>query len=230
VQWSVVIPVKSPARAKSRLVQPATDGAGAALVRALTADTMIAARAADGVARVVAVVDEAGLDVAAADEIHLQARPGLNAALAEAWALCVQRWPGDGVAALLGDLPALRPEELAQALRAAAETPLGYVADAQATGTTLLTARPGSELRPAFGVGSAARHARIATALPGGAGLRRDVDTEADLAAALRLGVGAHTLAVLGARTRDTADEASVDEPHPAQVTPCSPGCDRMAP
>src|SRR5581483_10679606 len=85
-------------------------------------------------------------------------------------------------------------------LRAAAETPLGYVADAQATGTTLLTARPGARMEPAFGPGSAARHARVASALPGGAGLRRDVDTEADLGAALRLGLGPHTSAVLGAR------------------------------
>lgn len=214
MRWSVVIPVKSPARAKSRLDPDGTAGARPDLVQALSADTIAAARAAAGVARVVAVVDEAPLDLAAADELFVQTEPGLNAALAQAWASCVRRWPDDGVAALLGDLPALRPEELADALRAAAETPLGYVADAEATGTTLLTARPGSRLQPAFGPGSAARHARVATALPGGAGLRRDVDTQADLAAALRLGVGPHTRAVLGARSH---------------VTPCSPGCDRMA-
>ena len=227
MQWSVVIPVKSPVRAKSRLDPRGTAGTRQDLAQALWADTMASARAAAGVARVLAVVDEAGLDIPA-DEIHVQQSQGLNAALAEAWAVCVRRWPDDGVGALLGDLPALRPEELAGALRAAADTPLGYVADAQSTGTTLLTARPGARLQPAFGPGSAARHARIATALPGGGGLRRDVDTEADLAAALVLGVGPRTRAVLGIGPLGAAAEGPEDGSARDHVTPRSPECDRM--
>ena len=57
----------------------------------------------------------------------------------------------------------------------------------------------GAALEPRFGGGSAARH-RASGAVPlDGAwpSLRRDVDTAADLAAALHLGVGAHTRAAL---------------------------------
>src|SRR5436305_745035 len=44
------------------------------------------------------------------------------------------------VAALSSDLPALRPQELAAALAAAAAADRCFVADAAGTGTTLLTA------------------------------------------------------------------------------------------
>jgi 2-phospho-L-lactate guanylyltransferase len=72
------------------------------------------------------------------------------------------------------------------------------VADAHGTGTTLLTA-VGTALLPAFGPGSAAAH------LAGGAvplagdwpGLLRDVDTPDDLRAALALGAGPRTRALL---------------------------------
>jgi 2-phospho-L-lactate/phosphoenolpyruvate guanylyltransferase len=88
----------------------------------------------------------------------------------------------------------LRPDELAAALAAAERAPRCFVADAHGTGTTLLTAmRTG--LRPAFGPGSAAAHrAGGAVELTGDwPGLVRDVDTEADLRAALRLGIGPRT-------------------------------------
>jgi 2-phospho-L-lactate guanylyltransferase len=103
------------------------------------------------------------------------------------------------VAALLGDLPALRPGDLLAALDAAAAHDLALVTDAQATGTVLLTARNGAALEPRFGAGSAARHAAaghvsIALALPR---LRTDVDNDQDLAAAVVLGVGPATHAVL---------------------------------
>ena len=83
------------------------------------------------------------------------------------------------VAVLLGDLPALRPEELDAALAAAARHPLAFVRDADGTGTTLATASRGA-VRAAFGPESAARHAAAgfaelaASDLPG---LTRDVDT-----------------------------------------------------
>jgi 2-phospho-L-lactate guanylyltransferase len=64
----------------------------------------------------------------------------------------------------------------------------------------MLTALAGQSLRPAFGVGSAARHARSATELAAGTGLRSDVDTAADLPAAVAAGVGAATQAALTER------------------------------
>jgi 2-phospho-L-lactate guanylyltransferase len=116
-----------------------------------------------------------------------------------------------GVAALPADLPALRTEDLTAALRAAEEVawstagtaygpePLrGFVPDAAGTGTVLLAAPPGARLEPCFGWGSAAAHVTSgAVELTGDwPGLRRDVDTAADLAEAVALGVGARTSAV----------------------------------
>lgn len=194
MRWSVVIPAKALPGAKSRLAGAAPAGfAHQQLVTALRADTVAAALAAPGVARVVLVVDA---HATAPDGVHVlvQSSPGLNAAIAEGAAHAADHWPDDAVAALLGDLPALRPEELGAALDAAAHTDHGYVPDAAGSGTTLLTARPGVALQPAFGVDSAARHAAFATELPAGPGLRRDVDTLDDLRSALEIGVGPRTV------------------------------------
>jgi 2-phospho-L-lactate/phosphoenolpyruvate guanylyltransferase len=196
VLWTVLIPAKSLPAAKSRLVgataDPAVDPAAhARLVQAIRADTIAAAQAVDAVGRVVIVTDRPA--AAGSQPIVVQSRPGLNAALREGAAYAVRNWPVDGIAALVGDLPALRPHELAAALTQAAEHPRGFVADASGTGTTLLTARAGQPLDPAFGPGSAARHARAAAALAAGPGLRGDVDTAADLRAVVELGVGPAT-------------------------------------
>ncbi|WP_375479919.1 2-phospho-L-lactate guanylyltransferase [uncultured Jatrophihabitans sp.] len=200
MRWTVLLPVKALPAAKSRLLPASADSSEhRRLVEAIRADTEAAAHAADGVSRVLLVVDQlpAAVGLPSA-EVLVQRAPGLNAALREGAAHAAARWPDDGVAALLGDLPALRPGELASALGAAAGHPRGYVADAAGTGTTLLTSRPGVELQPAFGAGSAARHAAIAAPLAAGPGLRTDVDTAADLAAALALGVGTATAALVG--------------------------------
>jgi 2-phospho-L-lactate guanylyltransferase len=191
VRWTVVLPVKTLPEAKTRLA-PASESPAAhrRLVEAVRADTLAAARAADGVARVLIVTDRPGLP-----DALVQARPGLNPALAEAAEHAARQWPADGVAALVGDLPALRPDELAAALAAAAEHPRSFVPDAEGTGTTLLAARPGTRLDPAFGPDSAARHRSAAVALDAGPGLRRDVDTAEDLQAAAEVGLGPATAA-----------------------------------
>lgn len=190
-----MVPAKALPGAKSRLLPASADAAAhRRLVEAIRADTVAAALAADGVARVLLVVDRAaGFAPQPGVEVLVQRAAGLNAALAEAAGHAARAWPADGVAALVGDLPALRPAELAEALRAAAAHPHAYVADAAGTGTTLLTAAPGQVLRPAFGLDSAARHAQVAVAVPGGAGLRHDVDTADDLDDARALGLGPAT-------------------------------------
>jgi 2-phospho-L-lactate guanylyltransferase len=107
-----------------------------------------------------------------------------------------QRW----VAALAADLPALRPSELAGALRDLLDGAegRGFVPDAAGTGTTLLAAPPGVALDPRFGPDSAAKHAASGARRLAGdwASLRRDVDTIHDLTEAERLGLGPHTAAV----------------------------------
>jgi 2-phospho-L-lactate guanylyltransferase len=201
--WRLVVPVKGGRRAKSRLHPPpgvarvdlalalATDALDACVagmppghVLVVSSDPQVAAMATARGVRVVADPG-GGLDAAA--------RAGRGAALLDD--------PEAGVAVLLGDLPALRPQDLTTALGAAAAYDLAVVPDAQGTGTVLLTAGPGGELRPAFGPGSAARHEaaghhRLDLDLPR---LRTDVDEDRDLAAALLLGVGPSTRDVLQA-------------------------------
>ena len=199
MRWTVLIPAKSLPAAKSRLLAATADPAAhTRLVLAIREDTIAAARAAAGVARIVLVTDRP--TVAGSDPVLVQSRPGLNAALREGAAHAATHWPGDGVAALVGDLPALRSAELAETLVHAAEHLRAYVPDAQGTGTTMLTAVPDQPLRPAFGAGSAARHSVSAVALPAGPGLRADVDTATDLQTAVALGVGPATDAALAER------------------------------
>jgi 2-phospho-L-lactate guanylyltransferase len=206
LQWSVVVPAKRLAAAKTRLAPLTAELPGGSpsghedLVLALLADTVAAARDSPAVGLVLVVTDDPR---AAAVVTGLGARTvgdepdsGLNAALAHG----ARSLSGGPVAALSSDLPALRPAELTAALQAAAAVSRAFVADAEGSGTTLLAARDG-DLDPRFGPGSAAAHAA------GGAipldgdwpGLRQDVDTPADLHAACWLGVGERTAGFLSA-------------------------------
>jgi 2-phospho-L-lactate guanylyltransferase len=193
VRWTVLIPVKSLTEAKSRLTGASVDDAGhRRLVAAIREDTIAAARATTVVARLVLVTDGA---VEPGDDLSFtQSRPGLNAALTEAASDAARRWPDDGIAALVGDLPALRPQDLASALHSASGHQQAFVPDAAGTGTTLLTALPGHPLAAQFGPGSAGRHHAVATPIDAGARLRHDVDTPTDLDEALPLGIGPRTL------------------------------------
>ncbi len=200
--WSVVIPVKVLARAKSRLAGLA-EGEREAVALAMAADTVAAALASPVVGAVVVVSDDpsvrAQAEALGAEVIPDRPGQGLNEALtAGAWHVAA-RWPERGVAALTADLPALSYGELTAALRAADRSGQAFVPDAAGSGTTLYTARPDAMFRPLFGPQSRTRH-RLAGAaeldLPDIGGLRRDVDTLADLAAAERIGLGARTSSV----------------------------------
>lgn len=137
------------------------------------------------------------------------------------------------VAVLLGDLPALRAGDLDAALESAARHPLAFVPDAEATGTTLATARAGVALAPHFGADSAARHAAagfadLLAADPAAIapGLRRDVDTAAELRDAVALGAGPYTTEVV----RTLAGLAGAPAPrHPLDPSTAPVGADRKA-
>lgn len=201
MRWTVVIPTKALPAAKSRLLPASADAAAHRhLVEAIRADTVAAASAAPGVARVLVITDRlaAGAsDPEAPIGVIVQTAPGLNPALSEAAEYAARSWPSDGVAVLVGDLPALRSSELSEALAVAATHARAHVSDAAGTGTTLLTAAPGVPLRPSFGAGSAARHALDSATVSAGESLRHDVDTAADLHAAAELGLGLKTVALL---------------------------------
>ncbi|MGW4550826.1 2-phospho-L-lactate guanylyltransferase [Streptomyces violaceorubidus] len=203
MQWTLVVPVKPLARAKSRLADTADDGVRPGLALAFAQDTVAAALACPAVADVAVVTDDAraGRELAALGAGIVPDEPGggLNAALAHGAATVRASRPESPVAALNADLPALRPAELARVLSAATQFPRAFLPDAAGIGTTLLAAAPGRELAPAFGTDSRARHrASGAVELSPGAvdSVRQDVDTGADLRLALALGVGPHTAAV----------------------------------
>jgi len=200
--WSLVIPVKVLARAKSRL----TGLAGPRrpeLALALAADTVAAAVSCQEVAAVIVVSDD---PVAAAELTGLGALvvpdepgDGLNPALVHGATVAAALRPVAATGALAADLPALRPAELARALRAAADWPEAFVPDAAGSGTTLYTAAPGRRFQPRFGPGSRLAHRSAGAAelaLADIAGLRRDVDTPDDLGSAVRLGLGPRTAAI----------------------------------
>ncbi|MBU4464858.1 MAG: 2-phospho-L-lactate guanylyltransferase [Actinobacteria bacterium] len=210
-KWAVIIPVKPAARGKSRLDVPGADRV--ALARAIALDTIAAAAACEAVAQVYVVTEDGGLATLALGVPGLRFVPegeahGIDAAVAvgaaAAGAAC-ERMPR---AALLGDLPALRPADLAAALHAAAAVDRGVVADAEGTGTTLVTARSGVRWESSFGEGSLARHVALGCeplAVPDASTLRRDVDTADQLAEASTLTLGRHTSGVLALRSAGTA-------------------------
>jgi 2-phospho-L-lactate guanylyltransferase len=205
----LVVPVKVLRLAKSRLVGAADGGVGnprthAALALALAMDTLAAARATPCVRRVLAVSSDPAVTAAlAADGVEVapdDPGAGLNPALRYGARLLRRDDPSARVAALQADLPALRPDELEAAISSAGSQ-RAFCPDRQGTGTTLLVAAPGRELDPRFGVGSAAEHAASGAVRLEGPwpSLRCDVDTADDLAAAVALGLGQRTAAVLAA-------------------------------
>jgi 2-phospho-L-lactate/phosphoenolpyruvate guanylyltransferase len=200
--WSVVIPVKLLALAKSRLSGlPDTDREAIAL--AMAADTVAAAMACAAVADVIVVSDDPSVrteaEAVGADVIADLPGAGLNEALAAGAEYAAARWSGRGLAALTADLPALSADELQAALTAASAVNRAFVADATGSGTTLYTAKPGAPFRPLFGPQSRIRHRQAGVTeldLPSIPGLKRDVDTLADLREAEEIGLGARTLSV----------------------------------
>lgn len=179
MQWTVIIPVKPSAIGKSRL------GLGAEFARAIALDTVAAAVACDAVDRVIVVTSDAAFRPPGAEALREPAPSGIDAAVAAGAALAGIR---TARAALLGDLPALVPQELAAALALAALAPRSFVADHEGTGTTLVTASPGVELLTAFGVDSAARHRGLgldALDIPIDSSVRFDVDTREQFDVAL---------------------------------------------
>ncbi|WP_055698139.1 2-phospho-L-lactate guanylyltransferase [Streptomyces silaceus] len=202
MQWTLVIPLKPLALAKSRLGATTGDGLRPGLALAFAQDTVAAALACPAVRDVAVVTDDtlAGRELTALGARIVPDLPGkgLNAALRHGTAAVRAERPDIAVAALNADLPALRPQELARALDGATPFARAFVPDAAGIGTTLLTAAAGEDPRPAFGPGSRARHAAsgaVELSLDGVDSVRQDVDTGEDLMAALSLGVGARTAA-----------------------------------
>lgn len=199
--YVVVVPVKPPARGKSRIVGLDHEQRRA-LARAFALDTVAACLAADHVEAVLVATDDAAfsreLAALGCATIPDGDTNDLNSALRQAVAEARRRWPLLTPVALCADLPALRPEDLTTALESLVPDGPSFVADAEGVGTTLYTA-PYDEFDPQFGRGSREAHLaagalELRADLPT---LRSDVDDVDGLRAAVALGVGPETAAVV---------------------------------
>jgi 2-phospho-L-lactate/phosphoenolpyruvate guanylyltransferase len=198
---AVVIAVKRLAAAKTRLASAFPPATRESVVLAMLTDTIAAAVP-------VAAVTVVTPDTAAADAVRSlganviddptpDGHPDpLNNAIAAAEAEL--RAGHSNIVVLQGDLPALRSDELAEAITAARAHPRSFVGDRHGTGTAALFGF-GVPLDPRLGADSARRHRDSgAVELTGGwPGLRCDIDTPDDLAAARLLGVGPATTRAL---------------------------------
>lgn len=198
MQWSVIVPVKELGVAKTRLGLP--DGLREDVALAMARDVVAGCVACAAVDGVLVVTNDlraaAALEPLGARVVADTADAGINPALADGARYAGSLWPRNGVASVSSDLPCLAPLELADALAAAAAYDRAVLPDARGDGTTVLAARAGVALEPRYGTQSRDAHLMTgAVQLPYGRwpSLERDVDTPADLAAALALGVGPAT-------------------------------------
>ncbi|OBK74126.1 2-phospho-L-lactate guanylyltransferase [Mycobacterium sp. 1274761.0] len=201
----LVIAVKRLAAAKTRLAPVFSASTREGVVLAMMIDTIRAALAVPALQTVTVVTpDQVAAEAAQQLGAHVLADPTpeghrdpLNNAIAAASAVVRETTPN--VVALQGDLPALQPQELAEAIAAARTYRRSFVGDRHGTGTSALFAF-GVPLDPRFGADSAQRHRHSgAIELTGPwPGLRCDIDTPDDLLVARRLGVGAATAQAIG--------------------------------
>jgi len=204
----LVIAVKRLTAAKTRLAPIFSAATRESVVLAMLIDTIAAAFAVPAVQSITVVTPD---DVAGDAARQLGARvladptpPGQRNPLNNAIAAAEEavRAETSNVVVLQGDLPALQPQELGEAIAAARAYPRSFVGDRHGTGTSALIAL-GVGLDPQFGADSAQRHRHSGAIELTGAwpGLRCDIDTPDDLLVARRLGVGTTTTqAIAGAR------------------------------
>lgn len=212
--YTVIIPVKSGLGAKSRL--HGNPILRRALARAFALDTVAAAKRARMVGRIVIVTNGR----AAADFRHLGCHivhektsandDSLNAAIAQGRDWAARRHPYEPVVVLPADLPALTPEVFDDVLIVAQQHDLAFCADANTTGTTVLTAADPRALSTAYGDFSAEAHRALGAVQLDrvDSRARQDIDTMADLGDAYRLGLGPATSAVLRRFSLDPSAEA----------------------
>jgi 2-phospho-L-lactate guanylyltransferase len=197
---ALIVAVKRLAAAKTRLAPIFSARTRESVVLAMLVDTLTAARRVAALGSITVITPDEAAAAAAAElgaEVLADPTPErhsdpLNNAITAAERALAGSYANFVV--LQGDLPALQSQELAEAIGAARQHRRSFVADRPATGTSALCAF-GTTLDPHFGPDSSARHRRSGAIELTGAwpGLRCDVDTPADLAAARRLGLGPAT-------------------------------------
>ena len=194
----VLLPVKPPARGKSRLdVDPVRRRR---LAAAFALDTARACLSAASVVAVLAVTDDArfaaDLRAAGCETIPDGVADDLNESLRQAAAEAARRWPGTVPVALCADLPALSAADLddgsrrgsrGHPVRRSSRTATVSAPRSTPRRTTCSHPRSATARAPRT---SAPVRSRSTESLDT---LRQDVDDSAALAAAEVLGLGAHT-------------------------------------
>ncbi|KAA0919506.1 2-phospho-L-lactate guanylyltransferase [Dietzia sp. ANT_WB102] len=206
--WTIVVPVKSLDRAKSRLVPALTGDARRALVVAMAADVLRACRDTPGVVRVrVVSADPRVEDLALRTGAEFVDEPAdSDSPHGDPLNFALDRALGDvtGPAGVVtADLPELRPEHLSRILDVASRHPHATVTDHRGAGTTMAfwTGAPATRVCR-FGLDSAARYRVEGGAVPIAVkgdldAAARDVDVPGDLAALPGRSVGPATAGAL---------------------------------
>jgi len=208
--WVAVVPVKDPARGKSRLGGgDASDGGGrgggargaerTGLAQAFAQDVLAALRGAPSVSRVVVITDS-GETSRMAETLGCESLDDPTSELNDAIKFAADSMGTDHpICVWVSDLPCLQPGDvetvLAQAASALATgATQAFVPDDNSGGTTALLARAPRYLTPHFGPNSAKAHeAAGAKPLTGTPRSCLDVDTPEDFTRAIALGVGPAT-------------------------------------
>ncbi|HEX4836773.1 MAG TPA: 2-phospho-L-lactate guanylyltransferase [bacterium] len=188
----VIVPQKPLALAKGRLAAVLDPRTRATLSLTLLRGVCVTLRAAADVEGLVVMTLDPDIRARVAAwgvRTITDPAPGLNHALAEALVSFSTR--SHGLLVLAGDLPFLRPADIAALLSARTPRGIGLAPSKDGAGTNALLLPPGILLRPAFGRGSLVAHRRQALALGltvteiARPGLAFDLDTPADFAAYL---------------------------------------------
>jgi 2-phospho-L-lactate guanylyltransferase len=196
VNATAIIPVKRFGHAKQRLLDVLDRPRRAALVKAMLADVLAATERAALVERVIVVTGEGRAERLALGHARRTSTPlevlrdPDDRGHSEAATLGIIRALSHGAGAvtlLPGDCPLLDPSELDAALGRLTPGRVAVVPDRHGTGTNALLLCPADAIGPAFGEGSAGRHADRAeragheVAIEALDSLALDLDTPDDL-------------------------------------------------
>ncbi len=168
-----ILPIKAFAGSKERLSRELSAGPRLALVEAMLADVLVALRRSTVDEVLVVTADDRAQQIAAGQGAGvLDAQDdGHNPAAALGVAAALQAG-ADRALLVPGDCPLLAPAQLDELIsRPAAGRSVLIVPDRHRTGTNALLLSPPDSLAPAFGPGSAARHAANAAS----AGVKHEV-------------------------------------------------------
>jgi 2-phospho-L-lactate guanylyltransferase len=158
----LAVPVKSLARAKSRLSPALSDLERGALTLAMLEDVLDASLGVPGWETWVVSPDEVALEIAARRGARpvAEAKPPLASAIRQVEALAKDEGAGT-LAVLPADVPLVTAETLHVALRTLGAVVLAPSADG--AGTSLLLRRPPKAIPARFGPDSFRRHVQLAT-------------------------------------------------------------------